>query len=192
MNPFELRRGRDLPRKPCGVSGCKAPLAIVPRVSLAAFGLEGVGCRNCYQRLKSRHDKVAGTGYQRANATGHTRVARHAPPGSAVATTPAEGARLAIAEYRRATQAPKATTPAKTEATGPVPPTPGKSCPDCKTADRAAFGVNRTKPDGLQVYCKACNNARSRLGKAEATAKRRRARRDGNSFDLEALAGTTG
>jgi hypothetical protein len=149
-------------------------------VSLAAFGLEGVGCRNCYQRAKGRHDKVAGTGYQRANATGHARAARHAPPGSAVATTPAEGARLAIAEYRRATQGRASAAP-KT-----------KVCLDCGPRDVGLFGPHRRRPDGLQSYCRRCNNARSRLGKAEATAKRRRARRDGNSFDLEALAGTTG
>lgn len=48
-----------------------------------------------------------------------------------------------------------------------------KLCPRCKeTKDVAAFGVHKTRPDGLQVYCKPCNNAYSaeyRKGKGPAT-----------------------
>lgn len=38
-----------------------------------------------------------------------------------------------------------------------VPKTPTeKHCPKCKTSDLSRFGPNKTRPDGLQTYCREC------------------------------------
>ena len=45
---------------------------------------------------------------------------------------------------------------------------PPKRCPHCGTGDLAAFGKNRSRPDGLQSWCRVCMNewgSASRKGK---------------------------
>jgi len=43
-----------------------------------------------------------------------------------------------------------------------------KECRDCKTSkDLSAFGIDKSKTDGLSVYCKACRNAKAKVANAD-------------------------
>jgi hypothetical protein len=155
-DPFVLGRARTGPRPPCGVPGCPDPLSGGRRVSMARFGMpDTLGCRNCYEAAQRAQRKAAGWVQVK-------QVKRFAPPPWAV--TPADGARLALAEYRRATWGrPKAVLPvAADDADAPE----GKTCPGCGTQDLAAFGARKASADGRQLYCKVCRNTRDRRHQA--------------------------